>query len=162
MDPWGLAKPQSLSGSMNETVPGNLQSKAAYLGSSKGSQNKTECSRKSSTDMSKGCPHGSTRGQPKDTATQFLVKLTKEPDAPVKIIPSTNLHGKPATILPKRRIDTIFLTKIVSFQWISWRKSKSCLLWTSIFPSMSSPQKIFLWLYFHATLKANIWWIWCG
>lgn len=163
MDPWALAKPQSLSGPVNETVPGNLQSKAAYLGSSKESQNKTEWSRKSSADVSKGCPHGSTRGWPKATATQFLLKLTKEPDAPVKIIPSTNLHGKPATILPKRRrIDTIFLTKIVPFQWISWRKSKSCLLWTSIFPSMSSPQKIFLSLYFHATLKANIWWIWSG
>lgn len=163
MDPWALAKPQSLSVPMNETVPGNLQSKAAYLGSSKESQNKTEQSRKSNADMSKGCPHGSTRGRPKATATQLLVKLTKEPDAPVKIIPSTNQHGKPATILPKRRrIDTIFLTKIISFQWISWRKNKSCLLWTSIFPSMSTPQKIFLLLHFHATLKANICWIWSG
>lgn len=163
MDPWALAKPQSLSVPMNETVLGNLQSKAVYLGSSKESQNKTEWSRKSNAGMSKGCPHGSTRGRPKATATQLLVKLTKEPDAPVKIVPSTNQHGKPATILPKRRrIDTIFLTKIISFQWISWRKNKSCLLWTSIFPSMSSPQRIFLLLYFHATLKANICWIWSG
>lgn len=65
----------------------------------------------------KGCPHGSTRGRPKATATQLLVKLTKEPDAPVEIIPSANQHGKPATILPKRRsIDTVLLTKIISFQ----------------------------------------------
>lgn len=148
---------------MNETVLGKLQSQAAYLGSSKESQNKTECSRKSNTDMSKGCPHGSTRGRPKATATQLLVKLTKEPDAPVKIVPSANQHGKPATIVPKRRrVYTIFLTKIISAQWISWRKNKSCLLWTSIFLSMSSPQKIFLLLYFPVTLKANICWVWLG
>lgn len=92
--------------------------------------------------MSKGCPHGSTSGRPKAIATQLLVKLTKEPDAPVKIVPSTNQHGKPATNQPKtRRIGTIFLTKIIPFQWISWGKNKSCLLWTSIFPSVSSPQK---------------------
>lgn len=127
MDPWALAKPQSLSVPMNETVPGNLQSRAVYLGSSKEIQNKTEWSTKSNADVSKGCPHGSTSGQPKATATQLLVKLTKEPDAPVKIIPSTNQHGKPATILPKRRrIDTIFLSKIISFQWISWRTRAVC------------------------------------
>lgn len=53
MDPLVLAKQQSLSVPMNETVPGNLQSKAAYLGSSKESQNKTEGSRKCNADTSK-------------------------------------------------------------------------------------------------------------
>lgn len=46
MDPLALAKQQSLSVPMNETVPRNLWNKAAYLGSSKGSQNKTKWSRK--------------------------------------------------------------------------------------------------------------------
>lgn len=163
MDPLVLAKQQSLSVPMNETVPGNLQSKAAYLGSSKESQNKTEGSRKSNADTSKAAHMAQPEADLKPLPHNCLWSLQRSQMLLLKLyLLQINMGNLPPSSLKRRSIDTVLLTKIISFQWISRKKNKSCLLWTSIFPGMSSPQKIILLLYFHVTLKTNIWWIWSG